>query len=328
MGQSVSQLGWIPYLNLRPLKVELDRLCGGHLQFKSGHPSSVNQWLCDHSVSIAPASSINLLRSESLEIAAPIGVASRGPVMSVYLGYHREHAWIASFIEERQKRLKPWFERERLLHSKWSADTVSNMVEQKDLLAADFDLKNLWLKKSKASEASNGLARIFLSLWFGREGAESLLNRVVQPSDGPCLELVIGDEALIRRPEFFGVLDLGELWWELVGLPFVFAIWQTHLDVVPAGFRSLLISAAEHAELRMRVEPQVYIPESHPVDSQGSPLDLARYWGLIDYRLSAEHMKGLMTYLRLYSSMFGGDFSNRPMMPARFAKWSAKWAQR
>ena len=58
MLQKPPQIGWIPYLNLLPLRHELMRLTGGKLNLVPGHPRSVNRWLAEGAIHLAPASSI------------------------------------------------------------------------------------------------------------------------------------------------------------------------------------------------------------------------------------------------------------------------------
>jgi predicted solute-binding protein len=69
-------MGWIPYLNLLPLKVELSKLTDVQFIAKEGHPREVNKWLADGEVGLAPSSSVNLLDNPHLKMAFPLGVTS------------------------------------------------------------------------------------------------------------------------------------------------------------------------------------------------------------------------------------------------------------
>jgi cyclic dehypoxanthinyl futalosine synthase len=55
--------------------------------------------------------------------------------------------------------------------------------------------------------------------------------------------LIIGDPALEIEGRFSHVLDLGVAWWELTGLPFVFAAWCGPQGALSAADESLLASA-------------------------------------------------------------------------------------
>ena len=57
--------------------------------------------------------------------------------------------------------------------------------------------------------------------------------------------LVIGDDAMKVREEGFIVLDLGQEWNELTGLPFVYAIWVAKAGSKIHGLCKLLIDARE-----------------------------------------------------------------------------------
>jgi chorismate dehydratase len=57
--------------------------------------------------------------------------------------------------------------------------------------------------------------------------------------------LIIGDDAMNVREEGFTVLDLGQEWNELTGLPFVYAVWVTKSGSKLHGLSKLLIDARE-----------------------------------------------------------------------------------
>src|SRR5690606_19495079 len=120
-----------------------------------------------------------------------------------------------------------------------------------------------------------------------------------QASDVPVLELLIGDEALIRRPSYAAVIDLSEAWLELTGLPFVFAVWQKSKGTLSPYWRECITEAAKLAQARMRVEPSVYLPDGEPGDILGHRIDLASYWKGISYHLGDAQMRGLLLFLCL-----------------------------
>ncbi len=57
--------------------------------------------------------------------------------------------------------------------------------------------------------------------------------------------LVIGDDAIKLNEEGFCILDLGQEWKELVGLPFVYAIWVTKSGSKLQGVKKLFKDAKE-----------------------------------------------------------------------------------
>jgi predicted solute-binding protein len=145
------------------------------------------------------------------------------------------------------------------------------------------------------------MARVLYRLWFGQRAFElnacsaSQVRSLRRP-----LELLIGDEALVRRSGFRAVIDIGEWWRELTDLPFVFAVWQsTTKKPLPPVWRQKIIEAAEIAQARMRMDPSYYLQDVQPVDASGRPLDLASYWKVIQYRLTPQHFMGLALFLAL-----------------------------
>ncbi len=56
-------------------------------------------------------------------------------------------------------------------------------------------------------------------------------NRAVEVSEGEDAVLYIGDEALEKRKYYLYSYDLGKIWYEITGLPFVFALFLIRKDV-------------------------------------------------------------------------------------------------
>ncbi len=331
MGQAPIQIGWIPYWNLLPLQHELSRLSGRSIKLLAGHPTAVNRWLSDGTVQLAPASSIALLKSRNLEMALPLGIASDGPVLSVYLGLQRHHECFLNFVTARQRLLNARFhdavgrfgfdlrQTARLIWSATRAERPEGMMPA--------------LRLTPASAASAALTRLLMNLWIGESQATQMMAQAttvqggheVAASEDQPIELVIGDEALQRRHEFWRVLDLGQVWQELTGLPFVFGLWQTSSKILPPQLRQILAEAGSIAQARMRVEPQVFFPENPIYSGDGNPVDLAAYWKVIQYRLGERHLKSLLLYFSLYLEICGRP--DHDLAAERFVRWSQVWNQ-
>ena len=329
MHQNPAQLGWIPYWNLLPMFRELQRLADGQFKFMSGHPSAVSRWLIDGTVNLAPASSIALLKSRNLEMAMPLGIASEGPVQSVYLGLHREHDEFLEFVKVRQKFLRGKFLEALSLHpldARRQAAFVWSMVREElaPLIAPD-------LKLTSASAASAALSRVLMNLWLGERLAQQMMmcaaawgkDQTLADSGIRPVELVIGDEALQRRHEFWKILDLGQVWQELTTLPFVFGLWQTGQQSAPVAIKALICEAASIAQARMQVEPQIYFPDNLPMTGDGKPVDLAAYWKVIHYKLTDRHLRALLLYYGLYQQISADD--DEHWISERFVRWNQSW---
>lgn len=296
------RLGWIPYWNLWPFKSELDRrgFQQEQMTLKAGVPTQVNQWLETGEVNLAPCSSICLVSKPNLEMALPLGVVSDGPVLSVYLGLQKEHAPLLDKLRERREKLRDLCQRARQIYG-CDARAIARALVQEAQKLEPFPLSLVpGLKLSSESATSAILAKVFYTLWFGPEAYQLMVGRdvsqlvyTVRP-----MELLIGDAALQRRRHFYKVLDLGALWKDLTGLPFVYAVWQSR-GACLNGWRRKLLDVGQVAESRMQIEPAAYLPDRLPCDESGVPLPLADYWRCIYYQLGPRELKGLLIFLCL-----------------------------
>lgn len=93
------------------------------------------------------------------------------------------------------------------------------------------------------SRTSVMLARIILSRSFGTEpevtSMPADLDAMLARADAA---LVIGDAALAIHPEKIGLpyLDLGQAWFDMTGLPFVFAMWAGHKSQITPELAQIL----------------------------------------------------------------------------------------
>ncbi|HMB15264.1 MAG TPA: menaquinone biosynthesis protein [Pelovirga sp.] len=152
------------------------------------------------------------------------------------------------------------------------------------------------------SATSINLLEVLLRDYYG-------LTEVVTTVPGDSVEelvsrgksaLLIGDRALklsAAIPPGVGVYDLGKLWHQHTGLPFVFALWMVRKAVV-----------AQHAEALDRLGEQLLQSRKsvlqHPLpfadvaalQSAMTPEQIISYWNSISYILDNEHIKGLKLF--------------------------------
>lgn len=302
------QLGWISYWNLHPLKHEIERLAGGEVEFHKGTPSQVNRWLSEGKVSLAPSSSVCLVKNSAHEIAFPLGIASHGPVQSVYIGLPNEEAGgLLEVIKTRQAQLREIFRQGQARYDK-DARKLATFVFKAAAALPPVDLEiPPSLAVTPQSATSANLARILYRLWFGEtayelRAAEGSVQATASMSLRRPMDVLIGDEALQKRPNYRQVIDLSEAWRDLTDLPFVFAVWQTTKKTLSPHWRQRILEAAEIAQARMKVEPCHYLGDGAgrtPLDVNGRPIDLASYWKGIQYRLGPSHFKGLALFLAM-----------------------------
>ena len=223
------QLGWIPYWNLLPFGSELNRLNHDRLNIKSGMPTEVNQWLDKGEVTLAPCSSICLISKPGIEMALPLGVVADGPVMSVYLGFHKEHVELLEALRERRFHLQELCQKARMQFG-YDSRSIARFLIQESQKLSHFPLSLIpGLKTTEKSASSATLAKILFHLWFGPKAYRLMVDCDVSQSvyTKRPMELLIGDEALQKKKQFHSILDLGTIWKEMTNLPFVFAVWQS-----------------------------------------------------------------------------------------------------
>lgn len=138
------------------------------------------------------------------------------------------------------------------------------------------------------------LAELF-AMQFGKR------PRLVEHPDDADAALLIGDEAMdMARDEFRWPVsrDMSEWWFELTGLPFVFAQW------------AVLASVAEEQQILLQawVEENLRVAETgagrercvHAGERRGwSPAMARLYFDRLEYRLGGEHLAGLQRFLTL-----------------------------
>ncbi len=159
---------------------------------------------------------------------------------------------------------------------------------------------------TKASATSVILLRIILEIINGVKADFAFFEQgSEEPADDVAAILTIGDLALQRSAasSFPQVYDLGRLWNEFTGLPFVFALWQVNYkkdidneltllyDVI---VRSKTYGLSHLQELAGRYAGPFGLPEPF----------LLEYWKSLSYDLGEEEQGGLLRFYR-YAAEIG-----------------------
>ncbi|MBD1399430.1 menaquinone biosynthetic enzyme MqnA/MqnD family protein [Pelovirga terrestris] len=115
--------------------------------------------------------------------------------------------------------------------------------------------------------------------------------------------LLIGDRALKLStvvPLGIGVYDLGKLWHQHTGLPFVFALWMIRKGVVQRHAEALGQLGEQLLKSREAVMQQPLVfAEAAALHLGFSPEQIISYWQTIDYRLDQQHLEGLNRFFDL-----------------------------
>lgn len=143
-----------------------------------------------------------------------------------------------------------------------------------------------------SSLTSNALARGLLAEAYGVrpecETAPPDLSEMLARFDAGVL---IGDKGMAARGEGLHVLDLGEAWTRLSGLPFVWAVWIGTESLSPK-LVGLLDEAARWGE----THSELIARES--AEATGLPYEACLHYlsEVMDYRLTDRHLEGLAAY--------------------------------
>jgi chorismate dehydratase len=155
------------------------------------------------------------------------------------------------------------------------------------------------------SATSVNLLRIILREFVGldtfsdgvpAEPVEQLLQQG-QPT------LLIGDRALHAAnncPQGQCIYDLGEIWYQYTGLPFVFALWMVRKESA-ARFQEQLKRLGQqlwNSRTQVVSNAERYAPDA-ATKSQIAPSTIVNYWATIDYSLGKKHLEGLELFFRL-----------------------------
>ena len=255
------RLGVVGYLNARPLVYGLERLPRFDLRYDT--PAECARLLHAHTIDVGLIPSIEYLRGPQPYVFVPgPAVTSRGPVASV---------------------------------------AIYTRVEPKDIKTIAMDT---------SSRTSVALATVLTKRVFGASPEPVAmapdLDAMLARADAA---LIIGDNALflnpqsgnpqsesaIRNPQSaIRKLDLGELWTESTGLPFVYAVWAGWPDALSPEDVGLLQRARDQGVADADGVARAYYPD----DPERQAVAKRYLRDNIRYVLGAEELEGLRTFYR------------------------------
>lgn len=155
----------------------------------------------------------------------------------------------------------------------------------------------------RGSRTSVALLRVLLAELYDRHPD----MHVIEPRPESLFHLhetvlVIGDRAEQVEPEGLRVYDLGAMWHELTGLPFVFAAWVLGPHLAPMQFeerrRELVHELAAARDRGLADLPALAEREARLRNSNAA--DLLDYWkNAIHYHLGEAELTGLQRFAEL-----------------------------
>jgi chorismate dehydratase len=177
-----------------------------------------------------------------------------------------------------------------------SRNRVMSIILESRVPITDLDKKTVAL--TTASATSVVLLRILLELQNGVNPDFILYEQGIEdPGDRVDAVLTIGDLAIKRAAAtaYPYVYDLGELWHEFTGLPFVFALWQVNYKKnIDKDLRVLYDILRES-----RIYGLAHLRElaDSSVERFGIPAQkLMEYWSSFSYAFGEEEKKGLLAF--------------------------------
>ena len=115
--------------------------------------------------------------------------------------------------------------------------------------------------------------------------------------------LLIGDRALrlaSQLPPGVQAFDLGELWYQHTGLPFVFALWMVDRNSLDTFSDAFAVLGKQLQSSRRQLISDPYPLASVLANKVGLEAeDVVDYWHTIDYRLEKQHLQGLKLFFQL-----------------------------
>ncbi len=149
-----------------------------------------------------------------------------------------------------------------------------------------------------SSRTSVQLARVILRERYGVEPvihrAAPVLHQMLADADAA---LVIGDPALVLDPaaERYPFMDLGEEWFRLTGLPFVFAAWSGKPGIPVEELERLFSASFEFGKAHL----DEIVAQQHAIRGISPELAAEYLTRFIRFRIGPEEEHGLQAFLEL-----------------------------
>jgi chorismate dehydratase len=170
------------------------------------------------------------------------------------------------------------------------------------------ELANLPVGITNESDTSINLLKIILAKKYGLQNS---FQRTPLPLSEAIQQysalLLIGDTALKASLGNHGlyVYDLGELWHDFTGLPFVFALWIVRRDAAEAKHAEIkALSDKIQQAKQLAYDSYESIAENSKEKAWINSEALVGYWRTISYDLTPAHIAGLQSFFR-YAAELG-----------------------
>ena len=255
------KIGRIPYINCYPVYGAIDRgIVDLEARLVDGVPTDLNRRMAAGELDISVVSAVEYARDADRYLLLPdLAISCDGPVRSVMLFSRRP--------------------------------------------ASELTLRNVVVSRSSMTSVAL-LELLFESVWRARPrfvAGDAEIPDLIDSDDADAdARLVIGDAALVlgsnHRERYPYVYDLGQMWKDWTGQPFVFAVWvaQRTTDVKEALVAHAGLIASRNWGLANLPELAAQAHRATGVNREVC----AEYLSGLDYRLSYPHLAGLTEFYR------------------------------
>lgn len=253
------RIGRINYANMFPIFYMLEHGCDcSAYRFIEGVPSELNRLLREGEIDISPSSSIEYLRHKDMyTILDGHSISSFGPIGSILLFSTRP------------------------LETLGGSTILTSSQSETSVVLLDIILKKFYsiecILKPSNNSFSKALEYYPAYLLIGDDALKAVSG---------CKLQVAGNNSKLY------VYDLGNIWYQHTGLPFVFALWIARKDsetkMLIGKFRMDLSKAKDAALKNLKtIAREFYLTNIIAED------EIVSYWEGISYDLNNEHKKGL-----------------------------------
>jgi len=255
------RIGRIPYINCYPVYGAIDRgLIRMDADLVDGVPTALNAKMATGELDVSVVSAVEYARDSRRYLLLPdLAISCDGPVRSVMLFSKRPATELTS---------------RRVLVSKSSMTSVAL------------------------------LELLFENVWHARPNfvpTDAEISDVARfEGEDHDARLVIGDAALLlssgTAPRYPHSYDLGEVWKEWTGLPFVFAVWVAQRNVIVNDALAVHAGLINSRDWGIANIPTLALQAA---SATGVPVAACNeYLAGLDYGLSYPHLAGLTEFYR------------------------------
>lgn len=274
------RLGVVSYLNTRPLVYRFLREPAPEFELVHEVPSALAARLRSRDLGAAIISSIECFRGGGFEMLPGAGIVSHGAVLSIMLYCRVPPDRVRSVALDANSRSAAALTR-ILFREYWQADP--------EFVSLPPDLESMLRTCDAALLIGDPALRQGVGAWKVGGGPSTRGGRVASRKVAEAEE----EDAASREGPL--VFDLGAVWTEMSGLPFVFAVWAGWPGAFDHERGVLLLAAKEYGKAHL---PEIAVQESRALSL---PLELCQAYlgGAIQYDVGERELEGLRCFVEL-----------------------------